>query len=319
MFGRNRTVTAASVATIALALAGCMAETEIGSTSAAVSRPLCYGGECIPETTPIYAGQHIEIGTASVVSSGGDLLLTIETTDGWTFDLVHVYAGLDPVPTKKSGAVSPGQFPHHFSYDRATSSTTISIPLPGVACGDTLEIAVHLEAEHDALGAETGWAFGSPFDRGWGWSFTYDICCDGGSGGQCVQETEHWALEPDEWPMWITYMGIGPEHYGKAELIAILGMDPSGDASIRLAQAWIGLKLNWYCGVDVSETDWNTMLTAGSWFYRNQDADGRLPYGVHPLSSAGVEAAGYAQVLEDFNAGLSTVPMCPPGADYQLD
>ena len=298
---------------VAGAMLGCSADV-VGSTQESLgesTRPVCFTGECVPEVTPIYAGQHIEIGTVGVVSADGELIISIDTTDGWTFGLVHIYVGTDPVPTTRRGNVAPGRFPFHYDYDTPTWSDDIRIPLTGVACGESLTVAVHLEAFHEELGEETAWGWGEPFEGSqWGWYFYYDVCC--GGEGTCVQSSDFWAGNPTEWPPYITKLGMGGNLYEQAELISLLSMDPSTDASIRLAQAWITMKLNWHCGVSVSDTVWNTMLTAGSWFYRNKDADGRLPYGVDPASAAGVEALVYAEVLEAFNAGSDAIPMCPP-------
>jgi len=298
-------------------LGGCTAEVEnVGSagTSLASDRPACFTGHCVPETTPIIAGRHIEIGTAGVVSVGDELVITLDTRDGWTYDLVHIYAGTGPVPANGRGIPVPGRFPHHYSYDDPTWTDEIRIPIDDIACGEALTIAIHMEAQREGArgrgGEETAWAFGEPFPGPrWGWYLYYDICC---AGDECVVPPEFWRDNPDDWPPYIEKLGMGGNLYYQPELIDLLSLDPTGDASVRLAQSWIGLKLNWYCGVDVSDDDWNAMLSAGSWFYRNKDADGRLPYGVDPLSPEGLEAIGYAAMLEAFNAGESTAPMCPP-------
>jgi hypothetical protein len=300
-------------ALIALAVGGCVAETDpVGGERAAITvvegAACLQTGECIPESTPIYAGQHIDIGVASVVSVGNELLITIDTTDGWVFDLVHVYAGLDPVPTNGAGAPAPGLFPIHSYYREPQSSATIRLPLPA-ACGETLNVAVHLEASHPSLGSETAWAFGTPFSRGWGWHFTYGVCCDGAEEF-CTVSGDYWMSNPDAWPPHSTILTMGPERYGQDEVIALYAMDPTGDASLRLAQAWIAYKLNWYCGVPVSDADWSALLAANSAFYRGRDADGRLPYGIDPSSALGLEYIGLAQVLESFTAGDAGVPAC---------
>lgn len=308
----------ASCAAIALAMSGCMAETEpVGGDRSAitvVADALCLqeGEECIPESTPIYAGQHIDIGVASVVSIGDELVITIDTTDGWVFDLVHVYAGTDPVPTNGAGSPAPGRFPIHSYYREPVSSATIRLPLPA-ACGETLNVAVHLEASHPSLGAETAWAFGTPYSRGWGWYFNYGVCCDGGSVETfCAVSGDTWLSNPGAWPPYSNPLTMGPERYYQADVLALLGMDPTTDASVRLAQAWIAYKLNWYCGVPVSDADWSALLAANSAFYRGRDADGRLPYGIDPTSTLGLEYASLAAILESFvdGNGEGGIPAC---------
>lgn len=297
-------------------MGGCVADTEdIGASRAAsgYDPPVCFEGECIPEGTPIYAGRHIEIGEATVTSVDGELVVTITTGGGWSFSLAHLYVGTTPPPTNRGGNVAPGRFPYHYRYRTPVTTDTVRVSLEdvGAGCGDSLYVAIHLEAWRDGWGEETAWAHGTPFGGPqWGWYFHYDVCCSGPE--TCVRPADHWATDPPEWWRYITKMGFGGVLYPKTDLLAFLAMDPAGDASIALAQQRIALKLNWYCGVTVDDETWALFIASGSWFYRNADADGLLPFGTDPTSPEGMDALYYAGQLQAFNEGLGAVPACAP-------
>ena len=149
--------------------------------------PLASAQNCDKFETDLIAGQHIAAGEVNVTNSGSHLRIGIRPEHGWLLEEVHIYAGLDPVPLNGGGRPSPGQFPYKTDYDPPAGRHVEMIPLAdlGTQCGDHLYLAVHcavvkLDRHGNVIASETAWAFGTPFNKGWGWFFEYDLCCCNG-------------------------------------------------------------------------------------------------------------------------------------------
>ena len=145
---------------------------------------------CGPMDTPVFAGQDLRVGTATIENDAADLSISVRLDRPWTIHAVHFYAGLDPVPTNPGDNVAPGQFPYKTDYDPNVAEHQEDMPLSdlGAACGDVLYVALHLEVQWvDRYGniraEETAWAHGKiPFTGSqWGWQNSYLLCCDDGS------------------------------------------------------------------------------------------------------------------------------------------
>lgn len=100
-----------------------------------------------PYTTPLMAGQNIEVGNVSVWNDGENLYVKYEITEeGWFLTETHlaVATSLDDIP-QKNGNPPPGQFPYSREYDLADQVTedTYVIPLDGQGVGTKLFIAAH--------------------------------------------------------------------------------------------------------------------------------------------------------------------------------
>lgn len=157
-------------------------------TAAALVAPSA-AQSCDKFETELFAGQTIHSGDINVTNTGTHLRIGIRTSGGWLLDLVHIYAGLDPVPVNGAGNPAPGQFPYQTDYDPPVSRHIEMIPLSdlGAQCGDTLYVAVHadvvkLDQHGNVTDSETAWGFGTPFGGSrWGWWFNYDLCCCSGS------------------------------------------------------------------------------------------------------------------------------------------
>jgi hypothetical protein len=107
------------------------------------------------------------------------------------------------------------------------------------------------------------------------------------------------------WP--VTSLTLGSQTYTKAELLNILRIRATGDASLILAYQLIAAKLNIANGADGTPvtstiTDADAVLSSYS---------GKLPYGVRPNSTNGQRMVNDGAVLESFNKGLLT-PGCTP-------
>ena len=142
------------------------------------------GGACQPHETDLIAAQHDDTGSVVISNDDDRLSLSVEAAAPYLLSEVHVYVGTDPVPTNGGGAVAPGQFPYtqEFIDPQADYELELDLGDLGVDCGDSLEIAVHATIISIQDGAlvyeETAWGFGpEAFQKGWGWSFDYAICC----------------------------------------------------------------------------------------------------------------------------------------------
>ncbi|MBD3334695.1 MAG: hypothetical protein GF355_04185 [Candidatus Eisenbacteria bacterium] len=154
------------------------------------------GDPCFePHIVPLWAGQHIDVGTVGLALSGDILLVEFYSTGGWVMTETHLATALslDEVPMTGSGNPKVGQFLHSTEHDPAVTTYTYPIDLNyfGYQAGDTLYVAAHaavtLEGEGgEPLQEETAWAEGPEFPgNSWATYFMYVIpeCDDGGEFG----------------------------------------------------------------------------------------------------------------------------------------
>lgn len=157
-------------------------------------------GECGPYTTPLIAGQHIEVGTVTVKDDGEQVCVTYELSgealeDGWLIYETHLYVGADddfPLTRRnprlggpyKANPI-PGRFPYGDDGLDGVESWTFCVSLEelGAETGQCLYIAAHAviertECEQGSTCEETAWGEGDRFnERGnWGMWFKYKLC-----------------------------------------------------------------------------------------------------------------------------------------------
>jgi len=130
----------------------------------------------------------------------------------------------------------------------------------------------------------------------------------GGTGGHCTFTQGYWKTHPDAWP--VASLTIGGVVYSEADLLEIFAMDPSGDASLILAHQLIAALLNQADAANPPAAVTQALGTAQVWMAANKDADGRLPYGISPGSTAAAQATALSSTLDSFNNGLGGVPHC---------
>jgi hypothetical protein len=123
----------------------------------------------------------------------------------------------------------------------------------------------------------------------------------------CTRNLGYWKNHPESWP--VDSLPLGDETYSQAELLALLGGKPKGDASRILARQLIVAKLNIAAGADPSGIA-PTIMAADQWL---TPFSGKLPYGVKPSSANGRIAIGLAEALEEYNRG--ELPDGPPSCD----
>jgi hypothetical protein len=144
------------------------------------------GGTCGSPETALIAGQHTNTGSIQVTNDNGSISIAVLPTAPYELAEVHIYVGTGPVPTKRNGAVAPGQFPYAETFAQSVGDYQLEVPLAelAAACGDDLNIAVHAvivsaDNQGDLQFQETAWGFGpNEFENGWGWHFTHELCCD---------------------------------------------------------------------------------------------------------------------------------------------
>jgi hypothetical protein len=119
----------------------------------------------------------------------------------------------------------------------------------------------------------------------------------------CPFTASYWKTHSDAWP--VSTLALGSQSYTKTELLALLNADPTGDASIALAQQLIAAKLSiangslpWPISTTISMAD--TLLGTFT---------GKLPYSVNPSSATGTTMAGLTATLEAYAMGRLT-PVC---------
>lgn len=123
---------------------------------------------------PLIAGQHIYAGTVTVFSTqDGLLVVTYETTGGWTMKETHLEIALNPrdFPQTKTGNPRPGRF--DFGGAQTSGTTAIQYVFewgPAAAPGTTVYVAAHAVVG-GSQGSETAWSAGTGFS-GANW-FTY--------------------------------------------------------------------------------------------------------------------------------------------------
>jgi hypothetical protein len=176
-----------------LVLAGCSLLSNIGQAPATDQSGITYltkHTEDAPFTTPLFAGQNIDVGTVSVWNDGTNLYVTYSTTDGWEMTETHlaVANSLGGIPQTKTFNPIPGKFPYSTIHGPAVTEFTYTVPLAGL--GTNLYIAAHAKVVSPIEGCyETVWQIG-------------DVEVDDGTG--------HLTNYCDEFNYAGFYEGVGP-------------------------------------------------------------------------------------------------------------
>lgn len=185
------------------------------------------GQECEIYQTVIFAGQTFESGTVTVSNTDSDLVIELASIDPWKIKKIDVFAGTDPVP------MAPGQFPYHQEFEEPVTAYVFEIPLEeiGIACNETLNIAIHTEMvrlkRDQTYQEETGWAWGPyPFPQAWGWWFDYLVCCE--------------EPEPEERGCSYT-QGYWKNHHANARNLSQRIPWPIPENSLLCGQTWLNI------------------------------------------------------------------------------
>ena len=128
----------------------------------------------------------------------------------------------------------------------------------------------------------------------------------GGGTGGCTLTQGYWKNHPAAWP--VKSLTLGSATYSEAQLLAILGTPPGGDASLILAHQLIAALLNEASGAGQAPIA-TAVAQAQAWLSANSGGK-LLPYGVSASSAAGAQAVALANQLDAYNNGLSGVPHC---------
>eukprot|EP01115_Flamella_aegyptia_P013563 TRINITY_DN730_c0_g1_i1.p1 TRINITY_DN730_c0_g1~~TRINITY_DN730_c0_g1_i1.p1 ORF type:complete len:312 (+),score=79.06 TRINITY_DN730_c0_g1_i1:270-1205(+) len=116
---------------------------------------------------------------------------TIQGIHMWKIKATHIYLSTSPITSPNP---APGQFNYKQEFKTAVTSHIAELPFPsGIDCKNDLQGTVYIAVHTDMVRfgqQETGWAFGPyPFEKKWGWSFEYDVCCTCDSSS-CSLRTE---------------------------------------------------------------------------------------------------------------------------------
>jgi hypothetical protein len=114
----------------------------------------------------------------------------------------------------------------------------------------------------------------------------------------CPLGQGYWTTHPNDWA--VDSLQLGAETYTQEELLALLSMPTTGDASLILAHQLIAVKLNIANGADptvveaiIAEAD-EALATF----------EGKLPYGVAPSSTEGSALVIASSTFDVFNSGV---------------
>ncbi len=151
------------IAIVGLVTTGCdkamnpLAEEGLVQTA---SHPVC--GQ--PKVVTIWAGQHINAGTVTVINCTDYLYVKYQSSGDWKFTEMHlaVANNCTQLPRNKKGHLVPGQFPYSMTFSPPASGQEFTIPLGDWEPGDTIAIAAHavvvrLDGNGNVIQEETGW------------------------------------------------------------------------------------------------------------------------------------------------------------------
>ncbi|HYV90531.1 MAG TPA: serine hydrolase [Chitinophagales bacterium] len=130
----------------------------------------------------------------------------------------------------------------------------------------------------------------------------------------CEHSTAHWKNNTTAWPIGSVPMKIGTKHYyTQQQVLDVLNNASTTDASIVLAKALIGAKLNVAQGSELAPI----VLTINS----AMDLIGskRLPY-KNPISfssSTGIQMLALAATLNSYNSGAMNTTACSGSSDRE--
>jgi hypothetical protein len=285
------------------ALAGCVAEAPVGTTSGAIIEG-GYGLQCLPTTYEILAAEGYDppvaggaVGSLSLSNDANNIYLGI---DSGGLGIVHVdaYAGTNPAPLLwhddlQTTGFDYGAFPIQEDFDPATQDANFAIAWEqtGLACGDEVKIVVHVVFED---GTE-GWAVSNPdlwlFD---GFFFYFESCsCEPPPPDDgCTFTQGYWRNHPEAWP--VDSLVLGDHEYSKDELLALFATAPKGDASLILAHQLIAALLNVANGASPIDA----IDDAQDWLSANGDV---LPFGKNKATHN--SGTAIADELADYNEG----------------
>lgn len=120
-------------------------------------------------TRTLLAGKTIPVGTLTVEVIGTNLVVTFETTGGWTLTETHLYVG-GTIPSKSA----PGKFPYKHEGLGDVTIDSYTIPLSEVGYGWKV-IAAHAVVENSCGSEETAWAQGCKIPPGKNWAMYFCI------------------------------------------------------------------------------------------------------------------------------------------------
>jgi hypothetical protein len=116
----------------------------------------------------------------------------------------------------------------------------------------------------------------------------------------CTYSADYWKWNPETWP--VEELTLGGRIYSQVEGLAILRAEDEEDETYPLARQLIAAQLNVENGSGASAIA-ETVLAGDEWLQAH-------PPGSHPPKPARKEAAGLAESLEAYNAGLSGPGQC---------
>lgn len=137
--------------------------------------PCVYG----TQTTTLFAGQSIDVGTVSITNDADSVYVTYSLTGSWYYRQVHIYIGpLSEMPVNSQNVPIPGQFPiNEMLSGSGLQTVTYGYPLDNLP--ECYVIAAHasvyLLGDVGITETQTAWGFGDEFqdtDR-WGWTIPY--------------------------------------------------------------------------------------------------------------------------------------------------
>jgi hypothetical protein len=136
---------------------------------------------------PLIAGKTIPVGTLHMYNTTNELIVTVQTVDGWMMKELHLQVGLDPIPVDRGLNPIPGKFNLKLEPPAPLASHTFAVRLSdfGFAWGRPYEsmriqnVAFHADVV-SPQGEETAWAKAGPtpiafLGSQWGWWFRYEL------------------------------------------------------------------------------------------------------------------------------------------------
>ena len=150
---------------------------------------------CEPVNYDFFAGQHILVGSVSVVNDNEYVYVTIATQDGWEIKQTQVYAG--PLSGLPGGSGNPkiGNFPYKTAHNPSVTSFTYKIKLNDFSSDSCFVIATHAEVikrgiDGNITQEETAWGSGKQISSGGSWA-TYSEYCKCKSEDKDQEEEEN--------------------------------------------------------------------------------------------------------------------------------
>lgn len=180
-----------------------------------------------PVTFDLFAGQHTDVGSVTIVNDETTLYVTYQASGANLFDTIHLWLGTDlmNLPATPNGQPTPGHFPLSFDVGGAQShtfeielGTQIGADYVPAACGTDLFVVAHAEVrvpgtdqdDNPIVAEETAFGGDTPGDGPrWWYYMDYSLqCCD----GEEPQGSGHFetAFAKGDW-VWTTGRKSNPE------------------------------------------------------------------------------------------------------------